>query len=104
MEKTYEDIEAEFWSPEKENDAVVGIYLSSEDNVGENKSKVYNLEMPNQKIISVWGSVVLDSKMKLIRFGDDIRIVYLGKVKPSQGREYKDYKIQRVTQAQEPSA
>lgn len=103
-EKKYEDIEAEFWSPEKENDAVVGIYLSSQDEVGENKAMVYNLEQPNGKIVSIWGSKVLDQKMKLVKFGDDIRIVFLCEKKAEKGnRTYKDYKIQKVTQAQ-PSA
>ena len=98
MEKKYEDLEQQFWIPENENDAVVGIYLSSQSEVGSNKSMVYNLEQPNGKIISVWGSTVLDSKFKLVKFGDDIRIIYLGKVKPDKGREYKDFKIQKSTQ------
>ncbi|MBA7624001.1 hypothetical protein ES703_31405 [subsurface metagenome] len=104
-EKKYSDVEQTFWEYEKEGDAIVGVYISNQDNVGENNSMVYNLEQPNGKIISVWGSVVIDSKMKLVKIGDDIRIVYLGKVKPSQGREYKDYKIQKAeTQAQQKSA
>ncbi len=91
----YEDIKSEFWNPEKENDSVSGIYLSSQDGVGENKSMVYNLEQPDGKVISVWGSVVIDSKMKLVKIGEDIRVVFLGLEKPEKGREYKNYKIQK---------
>ena len=80
-EKTYKDVEQEFWSYEQVSDAVMGVYLNSQDEVGENKSKVYNLEQPNGKVISVWGSTVLNHKMNLVKFGDDIKIVYLGKVK-----------------------
>ncbi len=105
-EKKYEDVVREFWSPEKVDDAVVGIYLNFEEDVGSNKSMVYNLEMPNQKIISIWGSTVLDSKFKLVKFGDDIKIIYLGEKKAEKGsRTYKDYKIQKAeTQAQTQSA
>lgn len=94
MEKTYEDIEQEFWIPEKENDAVEGIYLSSQSEVGENKAMVYNLEKDG-KITSVWGSKVLDQKMKLCRFGEDIKIIYLG-IKKGDKRDYKDFKIQKA--------
>ena len=95
-EKTYKDVEQEFWSYEQASDAVMGIYLNSQDEVGENKSKVYNLEQPNGKIISIWGSTVLNHKMNLVKIGDDIKIVYLGKVKPEQGREYKDFNVQKA--------
>ena len=93
-EKKYSDVEQEFWSYEKEGDAIVGIYETNQENVGQNKSMLYLLRQPNGKIIGVWGSTVLDNKFKLIRLGDDIRVVYLGIVKPTQGREYKDFKIQ----------
>jgi len=97
MEKKYEDIQQEFWSFEKEGDAIVGIYLSSQSEVGSNKSMVYNLEQPNGEMISIWGSTVLDSKFKLVKFGDDIRVVYLGEKKAERGnRTYKDFKIQKA--------
>lgn len=102
-EKNYEDIEQEFWEYKEENDAVSGIYLSMQTGAGENKSNVYNLEMPNRKIMSIWGSTVLDNKMKLVKFGDDIKIIYLGeKSETGKGsRRYKDFKIQRAKQIEE---
>lgn len=104
-EKTYEDVEMKFWNPEKTGDSIEGIYISKKEKVGENDSVVYNIRQEDGNVISVWDCVVLSSKMALLEFGTDIRIEYLGKVKPSQGREYKDYRIQRVKiQAQEPSA
>jgi len=95
-EKNYEDVEAQFWNPENENDAVSGFYISNQSEVGTNKSMVYNLEQPNGKIISVWGSTVLDNKMKLVKIGDDLKIVFLGE-KKGKDRAYKDFKIQRAT-------
>ena len=94
--KKYEDIEMEFWSPENPEDSVSGFYISKQENFGENKSNLYNIET-SEGVKSVWGSTVLDNKMKLVKIGDDIRIIYLGKVKPEKGREYKDFKIQKAT-------
>ena len=98
MEKEYEDVEIEFWKFEKEGDFVAGVYLSKQSDVGANKSLVYNLEQPTGKIISVWGSTVLDTKMNLIKFGDDIKIIYLGKKKGESigKRKYHDFKIQKA--------
>ena len=99
-EKNYKDVEQEFWSFENEEDSISGIYVSKQENVGENHSIIYNIETP-EGIKSVWGCTVLDNKMKLLGIGDDIKIVFLGKVKPEKGREYKDFKIQEAeTQAQ----
>jgi len=104
-EKKYDDVEQEFWEYEKEGDAIVGIYISNQSEVGENKSMVYFLEQPNSKIISIWGSTKLDSLMKLVKFQDDIRIEFLGMKKSEGKRDYKDFKIQKAeTQAQIQSA
>lgn len=94
-EKEYDDVEQDFWKFENDGDSVAGVYISKEENVGENDSNVYNLNTVDG-IKSVWGSTVLDSKMKLASFGEDIRIVFVGKVKPDKGREYKDFKLQKV--------
>jgi hypothetical protein len=95
-EKQYEDVEQTFWNPEKEGDSIEGIYLSKQEEVGENKATVYNIETPEKQVIGVWGSTVIDQKMKLISSGDDIRIIFEGRVKPEKGKEYKSFKIQRA--------
>ena len=71
-------IEIGTWKPEKENDSIEGVLISSEDGVGQNKSRLYHLEV-NEKATAVWGSAVLDTKMSVVKPGDKIKIVYLGK-------------------------
>ena len=93
-EKEYEDVQSDFWTPENKDDSISGIYLSNQEKVGENESMVYNLETENG-IKSIWGSTVLDTKMKLLKFGDDIKIIYLGETK-GKSRTYKDFKIQKA--------
>jgi len=92
-DKNYEDIVQENWTPEKVDSFITGILLSIEDNVGKHKTKVYNLKQPDNSIISIWGSTVLDSKIKLVELGDDIKIIYLG---VPEGKDYKDFKIQKA--------
>ena len=68
---------------------IIGVYISKEENVGENKSIIYTLEV-NGETVSVWGSTVLDVRMKNIKAGEDVKIVYLGR-EPSQKRKDKTY-------------
>lgn len=95
MDKEYEDVEQEFVKFEEENQSVAGKYLSMSQEVGENNANVYNIETEDG-IKSIWGTTVLDQKMSLLKIGDDIKIIYLGKVKPEKGKTYHDYKIQKA--------
>ncbi len=95
MEKNYEDIQEEFWKPEIEGDFVCGILARVQHNAGQNKSNLYSLKKEDGNIVNVWGSTVLDDKMAVINQGDDIKIIYEGKVKPEKGKAYHNYKVQR---------
>lgn len=96
-EKQYEDVEFTFWKPEKENDFICGVYKGIGKNVGENKQNVYHLQT-DSKVISIWGSTVLNGKMELVQVGDDIKIIYLGESPSGQrkGKDYHNYKVQIV--------
>ena len=94
MEKKYEDIETNFWKPEKKDDFVAGIYQTRKKNVGENDSDVYVLRQEDQSLIYVWDSTVLASKMEDVNIGDDIKIIYLGEEEGK--KKYHNYNVQRV--------
>lgn len=96
MEKQYEDVEQEFWSFNTAGESISGIYRGMEKDVGENKANVYNIEKDDGKVICIWGSMVLDQKMKLVCLGDELRIIYEGIEKPEKGKTYKKFKVQRV--------
>lgn len=75
------------WKPENKDDEVVGILVDVEHGVGDNNSTMYTIEQAsNHESISVWGSAVLDSRMKGISVGEEVRIVYkgLGDKKPGK--------------------
>ncbi len=78
------------WIPEKEGDEISGKLVRIDQEVGENKSMVYSLETENA-IRGVWGSTVLDEKMKFFSVGAYVKIVFLGKKEGSKKENYKDY-------------
>jgi hypothetical protein len=80
----YQKVEVGTWKPEKENDSIEGVFIRAEENVGENKSRLYHLEV-EQKPIAIWGSAVLDIKMSTVKPGDKIKIVFLGTGKAQKG-------------------
>jgi hypothetical protein len=43
--------------------------------------------------VAVWGSTVLDQKMKYIEPGLRVKIAYLGKKKSPKGNTYKDFAV-----------
>lgn len=83
------------WKPEKEGDEVIGLYLGKEENVGENGSNLYSLESQDHQNISVWGSTVLDIRMKNVKVGEEVKIVFKGlKDSPNRkGKQYKDFEV-----------
>lgn len=81
------------WDYKVDNE-FVGIYISREENVGPNNSNLYNFEKKNGEMIAVWGSSVLDVRFKNLKFGEEVKIEYLGKQKSEQtGREYHAFEV-----------
>lgn len=78
----------------KEGDELVGVYSGMEENVGPNNSNLYSFKRPDGEFISVWGSTLLDARFKTLQLGDEVRVVYKGKVKSEKsGRSYHNYDI-----------
>lgn len=77
-------VEIDTWKPENENDEIVGIFVKAESGVGTNKSMLYSIEVKG-KPMSIWGSVILDTKMNAVHIKDLIKIVYLGKGEAKPG-------------------
>lgn len=67
------------WKPEKKDDEITGILVDVEHEVGKNGSTMYTVEQSStHENIGIWGSAVLDSRMKGINVGEEVRIVYKG--------------------------
>lgn len=81
------------WDFEK-NATFVGLFLSKQENIGPNKSNLYDFEQPGGKIVSVWGSEILDTRIKNIKVGEEVMIKYVGqKTSEKTHRSYKDYEV-----------
>lgn len=101
---TYTKVDIGVWKPENKGDSIEGIYTGTESDVGENKSKLYHLEVED-KPYSIWGSAVLDAKMVAVKPGDKIKIEYLGTGEAQKGRNppklfevYIDYDFRNATE------
>lgn len=67
-----------------------GVYLSKEEGVGENNSIVYSFQDESGNLINVWGTTLLDIRLKNVKMGEEVIIVYLGE-EDSQKRKGKKY-------------
>lgn len=78
----------------QKGDELIGTYEALEQDVGDNHSNIYTFKT-KAGLVSVWGSTVLDVRLKNIEIGDQVKIVYLGKAKSEKvkGREYHNYDV-----------
>src|SRR3990167_4226184 len=67
----------------------IGLYRGKEEHVGENDIIVYTFEVKGD-FVQVWGSTLLDIRLKNLQFGEEVKIIYLGK-EPSKKRKGKFY-------------
>ena len=78
MIMVFKEINPDIWKPEKDGDAIEGILVKVEKDVGPNESALYSLEISPEVFKSVWGSVILDQRMSLVKVGQKVRITYKG--------------------------
>ena len=74
---------------------IQGVYVAKKENVGENDSNIYVLNVGDEKV-GVWGSAVLDGRFEQIAIGSEVKIEYLGKKTGEKGgREYHNFIVYR---------
>lgn len=78
----------------KAGDMLEGIFVGVERNIGANNSNLYSLRNENGETVSVWGSTILDSRLKNLQLGEEVKIVYLGSEQSQKsGRNYHNYDV-----------
>ncbi len=76
------------------NKVIEGILLNIKSNVGPNNSMIYEIETKPEEVVGVWGSFILDNKMKKAEPGDKVKIEYTGKkVSEKTRRPYRTYDV-----------
>ena len=88
------------WKPEAEGDSITGVLIAREVKT-EDLSARYSLEN-EQGLWLVWGSAVLDDRMKYVSIGDKIRITFKGEVANKNPR-FNPTKIFKVEVAKQTS-
>jgi hypothetical protein len=82
----FKEVNPDFWAYTKEDDAIEGTLIKVEKDVGVNKSMLYSLETEAGVFKSIWGSVVLDQRMSLVKPGQRVRITYKGLAEKQSGK------------------
>ena len=89
----WKEINPGVWHPEQPGDSIEGV-LISKDQKGGFDSTAYSLENKGIQTL-VWGSTVLDDRMKFVNVGDLVRIEFKGKEKNKKGQEVKIFKVSK---------
>lgn len=85
------DEEIEIWSPE-EGEKIIGTLKERRVGAGKFESTLYIIQKNDGTLVGVWGSTVIDSKLKDLQEGTKLGIKYLGISKGERG-QYKNYKV-----------
>jgi ASC-1-like (ASCH) protein len=93
----YTEIQPNIWKPINIGDSVEGVLVGMDQAVGRNESNIYSLEAPNGEKWKIWGSAILDDRLKYVKVGDKIKIVYEGSTVNKSGQPLKLYKVFRDT-------
>lgn len=96
LEEGWEEV-VESWDDiftfDKKNDTITGLLRAKVPDIGPNKSTVYIIEKDGVKL-GIWGSTILDHRMRTVQPQDEVMVVYLGKaIAPKSQREYHDFKV-----------
>lgn len=78
-----------------ENKELEGYYVGKKEDVGENHSNVYQVELDNGEITEFWGATALDSQLGNVKLGSRVKIVFEGMVdSPNRkGKQYKAFSV-----------
>lgn len=77
----FQEINPSIWTYEKDGDLIEGYLVRVQEDVGENKSKLYTIDTGNG-FKSIWGSAILDERMVVVKVGSKIRITFKGLGQP----------------------
>ena len=92
MEKQFVEIEPNIWKPENEGDNITGV-LKAKTPAENELSARYHLETTSGQFL-VWGSAVLDDRMRYVDIGNEVRITYKGKTKNKKNQDVKLFKVE----------
>ena len=90
----WEEIQPNIWKPEQEGDALEGV-LISKDKAGQYDSNTYALDTPKGQV-SLWGTAILNDKMKYVNVGETVKIVFEGRTETKKGQPVLLFKVYKA--------
>jgi len=91
-EKGMEKVELDVWDFEK-NKVLEGHFVGVEKEIGRHKSNLYSVRLEDGRVVQVWGSTILDTRLKNVEMGDEVAIIYHGKYVGKSGSKYKNFEV-----------
>ncbi len=90
----WKTIEPGVWKPVRENEQITGILVSKEpkDEITGLSARYY-LET-KAGMFFVWGTAVLDDRMKYVKIGQKVRITFEGKTTNKRGQTVNLFKVE----------
>ena len=90
----WKTIEPGVWKPEKESEQITGVLVSKEpkDEITGLSARYY-LET-KAGMFFVWGTAVLDDRMKYVKIGHKVRITFEGKTTNKRGQTVNLFKVE----------
>ena len=79
--------------PLRPGDEMIGTFLNVEREVGEWGANLYSFKTSTGEIVAVWGGTVLDTRLKNLEMGEEVKIIYIGDVKGEKGKPYHNYEV-----------
>lgn len=83
---------------------VTGYYIGMKSNVGQNNSNVYEIKLEDGKVVSIWGSGLLDERFEQVPLNCLVRVTYKGIAQPKKptGRPYQNFLVEFDADAKMP--
>lgn len=89
----FKKIDPGVWKPKEAEEAIEGVLISIDEDSGKFNSMIYHIENDKGEQIVVFGSTILNDRMKYIKEGDYLKIVYKGITKNSNKQDVKLYDV-----------
>ena len=85
-------VEPEIWKPEQAGDSIEGVLIYKRERGGKFNKESYYLENSGKSFM-VFGTTVLENRMKLVDVGDFIKIEYKGLEKNKRNEDTKIFQV-----------
>lgn len=92
MEDEWISMDADVWKPEQAGDDIQGVLVRRKPNGGKYDCEVYTIENDKGQFV-VFGTAVLEDRMKTVEINDEVKIVFRGVEKNSKEQDTKIYEV-----------